>query len=268
MSSSTLWLGLSGLLILWLIYNILFYFFHENIIFQGTRIEENHNFHFNFEYEDVWLKPNDDVLLHGILLKKESPKGIVIYFHGNRGNIERWGKIGNEIRKSYNYDVLVFDYRGYGKSRGHRSEQELYDDAEFIYDFVRTNYKYESVVIQGRSLGTAIATHLASKREADHLILETPMTLIREVIPILNWLLIDKSWLNYEFNSISRIDRISCPITIIHGTNDHVVPYALGHELYVKIGHSRKKIITIDQGKHNNLDTFEAYQQALERILE
>lgn len=267
MSSTSVWIAIAVLLSLLLLYNLCFVLFHEKILFQGEELAGDHAFDFDFSYEEILLEPNSDAQLHGLLLKSDSSKGLVIYFHGNRGNLERWGIIANGIRENYNYDVLIMDYRGYGKSKGARSEDVLYKDAEYVFDYAKSQLKYEQIVIHGRSLGTAVATHLAANREASHLILETPMTKIRDVIPVLDLLLMYKPWLDYEFNSLSRINKILCPITIFHGTDDRVVPHALGQKLYAGISHSNKKLITINHGKHNNLDTFGTYQQVMERIL-
>ena len=267
MSSTSLGIGLAVVFALLLLYNLFFVLFYENILFQGDPLDEDHEFDFQFPYQEILIDVEDKVRLHGLLLKSDSSKGLILYFHGNRGNLERWGLIANDIRNHYDYDILVMDYRGYGKSRGDRSEQALYKDATVVYDYARTKLGYGQIIIHGRSLGTAISTYLAAQRTAAHLILETPMTNIRAVIPTLDFLLIKKSWLQYEFNSLSRIDAVSCPITILHGTEDRIVPYELGYQLYLDIDQSEKKIITINRGKHNNLDTFDIYQQAMERIL-
>ncbi|MEP3388169.1 MAG: alpha/beta hydrolase [Reichenbachiella sp.] len=267
MNYTSLGIGLAIVFSLFLLYNLFFVLFYENVLFQGDELNEDHAFDFKFPYEEVSIDTEDNARLHGLLLKSDSSKGLILYFHGNRGNLERWGQIANDIRNGYNYDVLVMDYRGYGKSRGNRNEQALYQDATVVYDYAIQQLGYDQIVIHGRSLGTAIATYLAANRKAAHLILETPMTNIRAVIPVLDFLLFKKTWLRYEFNSLSRIDAISCPITIFHGTDDRIVPYDLGYQLYLGIDQPNKKIITINQGKHNNLDTFEIYQQAMERIL-
>lgn len=267
MSSTSLGIGLAVVLALLLLYNLFFVLFYESILFQGDPLKETHEFDFAFPFHEISLDVEDGARLHGLLLKTDSSKGLILYFHGNRGNLERWGLIADDIRNKYGYDVLVMDYRGYGKSRGERSEQALYQDATVVYDYAKHELHYDQIIIHGRSLGTAISTYLATQRDAMHLILETPMTNIRAVIPTLDLLLIKKSWLQYEFNSLSRIDTVLCPITIFHGTDDRIVPYKLGNHLYLEIDQSEKKIITINQGKHNNLDTFDIYQQAMERIL-
>jgi len=266
MSSSSVWIAIAVLLSLFLLYNLCFVLFHEKVVFQGAELADDEVYDFKFPFEEVLLMPSSDAQLHGLLLKSDSSQGLILYFHGNRGNLARWGSIADGIRNKYRYDVLIMDYRGYGKSSGPRTEALLYQDAAFIYDYA-AQLGYENIIIQGRSLGSAIATHLAANRDVSQLILETPMTRIRDVIPVLDFLLIYKPWLKYEFNSLSRVDRIKCPITIVHGTNDTIVPYELGLKMYKHISHPDKKLITINQGGHNNLDTFEAYQQAMKRIL-
>lgn len=266
MSTTSLGIGVAIVIGLLLIYNLFFILFYEKLLFQGESLAPNHVFEFAFEYEELVFTPEAEVSLHGLLLKANDPKGIIIYFHGNRGSVERWAIVGDNLRQ-HGYDVIVMDYRGYGKSSGPRSESGLYRDAAYVYDAILKAYDYQQVFVYGRSLGSAVATMLATNRSIDHLILETPMTKIREVIPALNFLLVYKPLLAYEFNSLGRIHQITCPITIIHGTSDAIVPYRMGLELYENIDHAEKKLITINGGKHNNLDTFEICQQAIGRIL-
>ncbi|MEO9964514.1 MAG: alpha/beta fold hydrolase [Reichenbachiella sp.] len=266
MNASSFWIGVAVLLGVVFLYNLFFVLFYESFLFQGEPLSEDYKFSFDFQYEEVVLSPEPQVALHGIHLKSDSSKGIVIYFHGNRGNVSRWGLVAEQIRQ-YGYDVLLMDYRGYGKSHGERSEEALYRDANFIYDYAIESSQQPNVIIFGRSLGSAIATKLALDKSPDQLILETPMTRIRDVVPLLYRLLIYKPWMKYEFDSASRIEAITCPITVFHGTDDAIVPYELGKSLFDQISHSNKKLVTINQGKHNNLDTFESYQQAIGRIL-
>lgn len=266
LSQNTLWTSLAVFSSLLAMYNLGFVFFYERLLFQDETLDADYPLAFDFQFEEINLQPQDDVNLHGLYLKANESKGVIIYFHGNRGNVSRWGMVADNIH-SYGYDVVIMDYRGYGKSTGPRSESGLYEDAQFIYDYAVQQLGYENIIIYGRSLGSAIATHLATKRPAAHLILETPLTRIREVIPVLDFMLLYKPWMQYEFNSAARIDKITCPITILHGTEDAVVPYRMGEMLYADIRHSDKKLITIKGGKHNNLDTFEDYQQAIGRIL-
>lgn len=267
MNGSSVWIGAGVVLCLLLLFNLCFVLVYERFLFQGDALPDDDPFDFDFEYQEIRLQPAPGVQLHGLLLQAEQPKGIVLFFHGNRGNVTRWGHIADQIRQAYGYDVLVMDYRGYGKSVGQRSEEALYQDGLAMYDYLRQTLGYDNIVVHGRSLGTAVATYVAAHRPATHLILETPMTTLRAVIPVLNSLLIYKPWLKYELNSKARINQVKCPITIFHGTDDGVVSYQLGLELYDAIHNADRNFITISKGKHNNLDNFEIYQQAMSRIL-
>ncbi|UXX78166.1 alpha/beta hydrolase [Reichenbachiella carrageenanivorans] len=267
MNGSLVWIGVGVALSLLLLFNLCFTFLYERLLFQGDSLPDDYSFNFDFEYQEIRLQPAPNVQLHGLLLQAKQAKGVILYFHGNRGNLTRWGQIADEIRKTYTYDVLVMDYRGYGKSIGTRSEAMLYQDVLTTYDYAHDELGYDQVVIHGRSIGTTMATYLAAHRPAKQLILETPMTRLRAVIPLLNSLLIYKPSLKYELDSKARINQIKCPILIFHGTKDRVVSYELGLELYNEINSESKKIITISGGKHNNLDSFEIYQLAMRRIL-
>jgi pimeloyl-ACP methyl ester carboxylesterase len=263
---STVLIGVLSIFLIVILYNFFFYFFFEKILFQGVSLPLDHKFEFEKEFEEVNILVNSSTSLHALLFKSPSPKGLILYFHGNRGNLTRWGEIGLSFLK-YNYDVMVMDYRGYGKSRGNRTEKELYDDARRFYDYAITDLGYDKIIIYGRSLGSAVATHLAQERTPYQLILETPMTQIKDIIKYFNFLLINQNWLQYKLDSLSRIEYINCPIFIFHGTLDRVVPYRLGVRLFNNIKREDKKLIKILLGRHNNLNSFATYQQAIKEIL-
>lgn len=151
------------------------YFLQEKLIFLPTPLEQEYVFKFEHDFEEVFLSAADGAVINALHFKANDPKGIVLYFHGNAGNLSRWGEITGFF-VDLDYDVFVMDYRTYGKSTGDLSEQVLYDDAQMCYDHVLKHYKASDISIYGRSLGTGMATFLASKNEARQLILETPFT--------------------------------------------------------------------------------------------
>lgn len=251
---------------LYMLFLIVVFLVQERIIFQGEEISPDHAYDFGFPYEEVFLKPDSSTTIHGLLMKSEKQaKGVILYFHGNRGDARRWGTVTHELVE-YGYDVFVVDYRGYGKSRGERTETLLHQDAKFAYDYLSVSYG-KRIIVYGRSLGSGFAVRLAAEREVEQLILETPYYSLIDVAK--NYFrVLPMQWLTkFEFRSHLFISKVKAPITIFHGTDDDVVPLASGLRLADSANKRKINFIIINGGKHNNLDTFEVYQSELERIL-
>jgi len=190
---------------------------------------------------------------------------VLLYFHGNAGNLARWGEIATYFVEK-RYDVIIMDYRTYGKSTGELSEENLFGDAQLFYDHTLEQYAEEDIIVYGRSLGAAIATQVASKNMPSKLVLETPFYNLLDVARARFAFLPLKWLLNYKFESNHHIQNVRCPVTIIHGTDDTVVDYGSGQRLY-KIAPEPKKLITIEQGGHNNLVEFNQFDDAINEVL-
>ncbi|EDP96470.1 alpha/beta fold hydrolase [Kordia algicida OT-1] len=241
--------------------------FQEKIIFRSEVLPQDHVFTSSLPFEELYLKATDDAILHGLHYKQENPQGIILYFHGNARTIDYWGKWAEQLSTQYNYDVVIMDYRGYGKSMGKRSHKKMLDDALLFYDYAQTKFTPEKTIIFGRSLGGAFATHVAKQRKAKLLILESTFTNVLDIARKQFWFLPLKWLLKYPFQNDKNIKEISMPTHIIHGTDDEVVPYSHGQKLYKKSGSNFKKCYTIKEGLHNNLIDYPEYFQALDSIL-
>jgi len=241
------------------------YFLQEKLMFLPTTLEQDYQYQFNYPFEELFLETDDDAIINALHFKTEEPKGVLLYFHGNAGDLSRWGKI-TEYFVSKHYDVLVMDYRTYGKSIGTLSEEALYKDAQYCYDYLLQQYSEDTITLYGRSLGTGLASYLASKNKPKQLILETPYYSIVDVAKHRFPIFPVKSLLKYHFPTYKYLPQVQCPITIIHGTDDSVVPYASGKKL-LDLGIETIEFITVDHGEHNNLIEFDAYHNAIERKL-
>lgn len=242
------------------------YFLQEKLIFLPTELEQDYSYSFPETHQEFFLTTVDGGKLNAIHFKKERPKGLILYFHGNAGNLTRWGTI-TSIFVEKGYDVIVMDYRTYGKSTGKLSEQALYDDAQLFYDYALKQYEEDAITVYGRSLGTGIATNLASRNNPKSLILETPYFNLMDVAKNRFSFLPLKWLLKYQFLSSEYIQKVNCPIAIFHGTDDRVVPYASGVMLYESILVKDKKMYTIAGGHHNNLVEFETYLNGIDAVL-
>ncbi|WP_420573355.1 alpha/beta hydrolase [Kordia sp.] len=241
--------------------------FQEKLIFRSETLSQDHVFTSSVDFEELYFKATDDAILHGLHYKQENPQGVIVYYHGNARTLEQWGKWAEQLSKQYNYDVVIMDYRGYGKSMGKRSFDVMLADALLFYDYAKTKFPVEKITIFGRSLGGAFATHVAKEREAKQLILESTFTSVSDIASKQFWFLPIKWFLKYPFQNDRNITQITTPTYIIHGTGDYVVPYEHGEKLHQKARSNTKKLYTFEGGEHNNLTSYPAYFKALDEIL-
>jgi pimeloyl-ACP methyl ester carboxylesterase len=242
------------------------YFLQEKILFLPTTLVQDYQYEFRYPFEEKFLKTAEETTINAIHFKVKSPKGVILYFHGNAGDLSRWGSVA-EYYVSQDYDVLIMDYRTYGKSTGKLSEQGFYKDAEFCYKYLLKSYSEEDIVLYGRSLGTGIATYLASKHQPKQLILETPYFSILDVAKHRFPLFPVTALLRYEFPSHKFITSVNCPITMFHGTEDSVIPYSSAQKLHAVAPQDHTRFITIEGGSHNNLISFDKFKEGIVSIL-
>ncbi|PTM11529.1 MAG: alpha/beta hydrolase [Bacteroidetes bacterium] len=252
--------------ILYVMINTSLYLLQDKILFRPTVLDQEYQFEFANKFEEVFLKTDEAAIINAIHFKVENPKGVILYFHGNQGDLQRWGKI-TEYFVDKDYDVFVMDYRTYGKSIGTLNENVLYSDADYMYNHIKKQYKESEIIVYGRSLGTTFATFVASKHNPKQLILETPYYSMIDVAQNRFPLIPVKQFMNYEFPTFSFIDDVDCNIIILHGTSDKIVPFLSGQKLFQVAPKPSTKFISIDGASHNNLINFEAYHREIDAIL-
>ncbi|MFH1553106.1 MAG: alpha/beta hydrolase [Candidatus Omnitrophota bacterium] len=185
-------------------------------------------------YEDVYFKTSDGVQLNGWFVPDgDSPRATVLYCHGNAGNISHRLDI-IRMFNSLGLDVFIFDYRGYGRSNGGPSEEGTYLDAQAAYDYL-VNTKGidpERIVIYGKSLGGAVAVDLATRTEVRAVISDSAFTstvnMGREIYPFLPVELV----ITMKYDTISKVKGLSMPKLIIHSSEDEIVPFHHGEEIF------------------------------------
>jgi fermentation-respiration switch protein FrsA (DUF1100 family) len=242
------------------------YSFQEKLIFLPSQLPQDYAYSFGLPHEEFNLKTEDGAVLNGLHFKNSEPKGVILYFHGNAGDLSRWGEIVLYFVKKQ-YDVVIMDYRTYGKSTGKLSQKALFDDAQLFYNYTLQLYDEGRITLYGRSLGTGIATQLAATNNPKQLVLETPFYSLLDVAKSMFPILPVSLFLKYTFPSFEYMQHASCPIIIFHGTNDSVVPYESGNKLYDAIPHERKTFFTVDKGNHNNLVSFPQYHEGIKTVL-
>ena len=240
--------------------------FQEKLIFLPEEIESEYVYNFPFDFEEVNLRTEDNQTINGLHLKAENPKGMVLFFHGNKGNLIRWGEITSYFTQ-FNYDVFVIDYRGYGKSTGAFDETQMYKDAQLSYEYAKKHFNEDQIVVYGRSLGSTFAAKVGVAFNPKHVILEAPFYNLHKVANY-KYKIIPKFMLNFKFKTNELIPQITSPITIFHGTNDRVTSFEDSQQLFELISNETKELILLENGTHHNVRDFDAYTNALKAILE
>lgn len=242
------------------------YFNQSEMVFKATKLASDFKFDYNNDFEEVNFPSFDGENLHGLLFKAQNSKGLVFYLHGNAGNLSTWGNI-SEIYTDLGYDIYILDYRGFGKSNGNvESEEQVHKDVSLVYRNVIKKYDQQKIVIIGYSIGTGLASYLASNNHADKLILQAPFynftTLSEQMVPFMpNFLK------KFSFKTNTLIPKIKCPIYIFHGNKDQLISYENSVRLS-KLLKPNDLFFTLENQNHIGINENEDYQQQLKLILE
>jgi len=246
---------------------IILYYIQDKILLHPKPLDKNHIFNFNqnFSEQNVALNKEDTVNLIKFAATDSVKKGIVIYFHGNKDNVEHYAPFVPAFTK-HGYDVWMPDYPGFGKSTGEINEQKLYTIAYEIRKMAASKYPADSIVVYGKSLGTALAAYTASVKPCKQLILETPYYSIPTLFNSYAFMYPARIMSKYKLPTYEFLQEVKAPVTIFHGTGDWVVPYRSGVKLkkFLKPG---DQFIKIENGEHNNLSESLVYRLALDSLL-
>jgi hypothetical protein len=255
-----LWIGI-GILVL----SVLAYFIQEKFIFKPEKLKKNFQYKYEAPFEELFFEPEPGVSINGLHFYKEKPFGLVLYFHGNSRSIKGWAKYAKDFFR-YNYDVVLVDYRGFGKSTGKRTENNLHDDMQYIYTQLKKRFGEDHLIVYGRSLGSGFATKLASENNPRYLILDAPYYNFTKVAERFLPFLPIRFVLRYHLRTDNWIGKVKCPIYILHGTKDWLIPISHSEALR-KLHPKYTTLIEIEGGGHNNLPTFDAYHNFIRDIL-
>ncbi len=255
-----------GLFILLGVGLLFFYFFQEKFIFlNGKKLSKDFVYDFPQTFQEVNLTTSDNQSINALHFTVDEPKGVILFFHGNKGNLERWGTIVPYLL-DYGYDVFVMDYRNYGKSSGDFAEDKMYQDALLAYDHLVKSNKEEQIVVYGRSLGAAFASEVGSKRNPKHVILEAPFYNMKRATRFY-FALSPTFLLKYQFENNKRVGEIQSPVTFFHGDADETTSYPQSKELFDLVTSAEKEFVTLPTGTHHNLPNFPSYKSVLKQIL-
>ncbi len=254
-------------IIVYCLIGIAFFYLQEKAFFHPVALAADSVYHFTqpFVETKLALDSKTTISIVQFTVPDTVRKGIVLYFHGNRENINRYARFAPNFTRN-GYEVWMPDYPGYGRSTGQLSEALLYEEALQVYKLARTKYPADSIIIYGKSIGTGIAAQLASVRDCRKLILETPYYSLISLIRRVAWMYPLDMLMHYKIPAYAYLEKVTAPVSIFHGTEDGVIPYSHAEKLrsVLKKG---DEFITIDGGAHTNLYTFPLFHHKLDSLL-
>lgn len=239
----------------------------QAIVFQPSVYPEGDWSPSGLAFEDAWFQAHDGTELHGWYVAHSRPRGVVLFCHGNAGNVATWSETLRVLNERHRLAVMSFDYRGYGRSAGKPSELGILQDARAARRWVatRTGVTESDVILMGQSLGGAVAVDLASRDGARALVLARTFTSLPDVgASHMPWLLPDWN-MTMQMDSLSKIRQYPGPVLISHGDADEIVPFTQAQALY-EAAQGPKQFFREPGGKHNDLRS-EAYHVTLEEFL-
>jgi fermentation-respiration switch protein FrsA (DUF1100 family) len=240
---------------------------HETLLFFPSKYPRGDWSPAGLEVEDCWFTAQDGTRLHGWYVEHPNPRALVLYAHGNAGNVAQWARVLRLLHKRFQVSVMIFDYRGYGRSEGVPTVKGALLDvrAARLHLAELTKVAPEEIVLWGRSLGGALAIDVAANDGARGLIVESTFSSLRDVAlihyprAVVDWFIGD------ELNSVERIQDFQGPLLQSHGTADRLVPLSLARRLF-EAANEPKQFTVVEGGDHNSAGG-ERYLQAVEAFL-
>ena len=229
---------------------VLISLFQSKLVYYPSRGYDMTPTDVGLDYEDLTLQTNDGLSIAAWYVPHPAAKGSVIFCHGNAGNIsDRLHSV--ELLHRMGLNVLIFDYRGFGRSEGKPNEQGTYEDAETAWRHL-VDWRGElpeRVVLFGRSLGGGVAIELAKRHTPGALVVESTFTSLVDVGRVHFWFLPVRLLLTYRYDSIDKVPHVMCPKLFLHGRDDGLIPFRIGEKLFEAAAEPKQFIET--PGGHN-----------------
>jgi len=239
----------------------------DHLLFHPEAIDQDSSYQFNQPFQESVIPLDATTKFHVVhfTVPDSVKKGVVLYFHGNRKNIGHYAQFAKNFTRNH-YEVWMIDYPGFGKSIGALTEENLYEGALQLYMLAKIRFKPSEIIIYGKSIGTGIATQLASVRDCKQLILETPYYSMETLLGRYLFMYPLNKLMHFKFPSNEYIQKVTAPVSIFHGTDDGVIAYSNAQKF---TAHFKKgdEFITIPEGTHTNLNSFPLMQDKLNSML-
>lgn len=259
-----LWFAV-GLVGIFLLLIVVMMFLEESLIFFPARYPDGDWNPAGLVFEDAWFEADDGTKLHGWHVAHDHPRAVVLFCHGNAGNLTHRADVMRVLHQRVGVSLLMFDYRGYGRSEGKPNEEGVLADARAARRWLARHegIAEQDVVLMGRSLGGAVAVDLAAADGARALVLESTFSSLPDVaahhypgLPV-------RMLMRTRLDSISKIGNYHGPLLASHGDADTIVPYASGRKLH-DAANEPKRFFVISHGDHNDPQPPEYYETLIE----
>ncbi len=259
------WVKLAALL--YGIIGIALYYLQEKFLFHPAALARDYTYKFDVPFKEIEVAFNttDTISMVQFLPKDSARRGVVLYFHGNRQNINRYARFAGSFTK-HGYEVWMEDYPGFGKSVGDRNEKNLYRQALQLYKMAQSRFHEDSIIVYGKSFGTGIAAYVAANSNCGRLVLETPYYSIPALFSCYAPIYPAGRLSRYKIPTYEYLADAAMPVTIFHGTGDWVIPYRCAARLKPLLKPA-DEFVTIPGGTHHNLAEFDLYNQKLDSLL-
>jgi pimeloyl-ACP methyl ester carboxylesterase len=248
-----------------------FYTQQERLILGPELLDKSYVYEFDTPFEEINLSVGNGETINCIHFFHEKPKGVVLFLHGKGKNLSYWGGRAKRL-VNYGYDVLVFDYRGFGKSSNNLTQENMMADSTAAYLYLKERYNEKDIVIHGVSLGTAMASYLNAHQKAKMCILVSPYRSMTEVAhynkPILPPFVL-KMILKFPLSTEQYVASARSDIHIFHGTHDKLIPYTHSIEI-IKIAEEKNVNATLyplDGFGHDRMDEQKEYKTKVSQLL-
>ena len=222
------------------------YFGQDSMIFNPHKLQEDYHFSSTNEVE---IEVAEGVFLNALWMREENPKGAILYLHGNRGSNKRCQRQAMNMSNN-GYDILMVDYRGYGKSDGEiYSQAQVYADVQKVYDYLKESYREDQIILAGYSLGSGMASYLAANNTPKQLVMVAPYMSFYELKKRYVPIYVPNLFVKYPLDNASHLKNVNCPVTLFHGTMDRVIPYEHSERL-VEMHGDKVQLITLEKESH------------------
>ena len=237
---------------------LLLYWKQELLLFAPERLARGHQ----FTVPDVVERKIevDGATLSALHFRQPNAKGVVFFLHGNGGSLQGW-LTSTDFYRHTGFDLFMIDYRGYGKSTGRiASEAQLHEDVRAAWNLIAPEYAGRKVVLYGRSLGTGLATNLATEVDADLLVLVSPYSSLRDAArDHYSW--VPPAVLRYPMRTDQWLPQVRIPVLILHGERDAVI--GIEHAERLKALKPSAELVRLKDTGHNDVHLSQEYLEAL-----
>lgn len=240
------------------------YFYQDNILFNPYRLPSD----YTFESEQTFqLKVAKNVSLNCLWIRDATPKGVILYLHGNKRSINRSLPEAMNMTQ-LGHDILMVDYRGFGKSGGKiESEVQLYRDIQKVYDYLQQDYAEHQIIIVGFSLGAVMASYLAKQNHPSALVLVAPF---KDSYALKNYhfsILIPNFLVKYPLDNAKHLQKVTCQTLILHGKRDEVVPFTHAVTL-ADINRKNFQLELLEQETHRSIMQSAEFREKIQYFLQ